>query len=101
MPLGFHVMFDMSIMYIPLVHFRRNSSILNVNLGLPHSSAVKNLLPIQEMLDIQVRSLGQEDTLEEKIATHSSILAWKIPWTEGPDSVTPYSPWGHKESDMT
>ena len=43
MPLGFHVMLDMSIMYIPLVHFRRNSSILNVNLGLPHGSAVKSL----------------------------------------------------------
>ena len=31
-----------------------------------------------------VRSLGQEDTLEKKMATHSSILAWRIPWTEGP-----------------
>ena len=36
-------MLDMSIMYIPLVHFRRNLSLLNVNLGLPHGSAVKNL----------------------------------------------------------
>ena len=33
---------------------------------------------------MQVRSLGQEDTQEEEMATHSSILAWKIPWTEGP-----------------
>ena len=33
---------------------------------------------------IQVRSLGQEDPLEEGMATHSSILAWKIPWTEEP-----------------
>ena len=32
---------------------------------------------------MQVRSLGQEDTQEEEMATHSSILAWKIPWTEG------------------
>ena len=31
-----------------------------------------------------VQSLGQEDTLEEEMATHSSILAWKIPWTEEP-----------------
>ena len=36
-------------------------------------------LPVQEM---QVWSLGREDPLEEKMATHSSILAWKIPWTE-------------------
>ena len=36
-------------------------------------------LPMQEM---QVRSPGQESVLEEEIATHSSILAWKIPWTE-------------------
>ena len=40
---------------------------------------VKNLLAMQE---IWVRSLGQEDTLEKGMATHSSILAWKIPWTE-------------------
>ena len=33
---------------------------------------------------IQVRSLGQEDPLEEGMATHSTILAWKIPWTEEP-----------------
>ena len=34
------------------------------------------------MQEIQVRSLGQEDPLEEEMATHSSILAWRIPWTE-------------------
>ena len=37
---------------------------------------------MQEMQKTQVRFLGQEDPLEEQIATHSSILAWKIPWTE-------------------
>ena len=52
-------------------------------------------LPMQETW---VPSLGQENPLEEEIATHSSILAWKIPWTEEPVG---YSPWGHKESDMT
>ena len=36
---------------------------------------------------MQVRSLGQEDSLEEETATHSSILAWKIPWTEGPSGL--------------
>ena len=42
--------------------------------------------------------LGWEDPLEEGMATHASILAWRIPWTEEPGS---YSPWGHKESDTT
>ena len=45
-----------------------------------------------------VQSLGWEDLLEKEMATHSSILAWKIPWTEKPGV---YSPWGRKESDMT
>ena len=41
-------------------------------------------LPMQE---IQVRSLGREDLLEEDMATHSSILAWRIPWTEEPGEL--------------
>ena len=36
------------------------------------------------ILESQVRSLGQEDSLEKEMATHSSILAWEIPWTEEP-----------------
>ena len=47
---------------------------------------------------MQVWSLGREDLLEEEMATHSSILAWEIPWTE---ELVGYSPWGRKESDMT
>jgi len=43
-------------------------------------------------------SLGQEDPLEKEMATHSSILAWKIPWAEEPGRL---SPWGHKGSDKT
>ena len=46
-----------------------------------------------------VPSLGQEDPLEEEMATHSSISAWKIPWTEEPGGL--HSSWGHKESDAT
>ena len=42
---------------------------------------VKNLPAMQET---QVQSLGQEDLLEKEMATHSSIIAWKIPWTEEP-----------------
>ena len=39
------------------------------------------------MRETQVRSLGQEDPLEKEMATHSSIVAWKIPWTEEPDRL--------------
>ena len=39
---------------------------------------------MQEMQETQVRSLGREDPLEEGMAAHSSILAWRIPWTEQP-----------------
>ena len=46
---------------------------------------VKHLPPMQETW---VRSLGWEDLLEEEMATHSSILAWKIPWTEEPGGAT-------------
>ena len=43
---------------------------------------VKNLPAMQETQETQVLSLGQEDPLEKEMATHSSILAWEIPWTE-------------------
>ena len=45
-----------------------------------------------------VRSLGQEDPLEKGMATLSSTLAWRIPWTEDPVG---YSSWDHKESDTS
>ena len=41
------------------------------------------------MQEIWVRSLGQEDPLEEEMATHSSILTWRIPWTEEPGGLQP------------
>ena len=56
---------------------------------------VKHLPAMQETW---VQSLGREDLLEKEMATHSSILAWKIPWMEEPGS---YSSWGHKELDTT
>ena len=56
---------------------------------------IKNLPAVQET---QFQSLGREGPLEEGMATHSSILARKILWTEKPGG---YSPWGHKESDTT
>ena len=48
---------------------------------------VKNLPAMQETQEMEVWSLGQEDPLEEAIATHSSILAWKSPWTEEPGGL--------------
>ena len=54
---------------------------------------------MQEMLEMQVRSLGQEDPIEQQMATHSSVVFWKIPWTEEPGGL--HSPWGHKELDTT
>ena len=45
---------------------------------------VENLPAMQETQEAQVQSLGQEDLLEEGMATHSSILAWRIPWSEEP-----------------
>ena len=53
-----------------------------VYIGLPPCPAVKNPPAMQEMQETQVRSLGREDTLEKEMATHSSILAWRSPWTE-------------------
>ena len=57
---------------------------------------VKNMPAIQETW---VRSLGWKDPLEKGMATHTSILAWRIPWTEEPGGL--YSPRGRKESDTT
>ena len=54
---------------------------------------VKNLPAMQET---QVSSLSWEDSLQKGMATHSNILAWRMPWTEEPGG---YSPWNHKESD--
>ena len=73
---------------------RLNRTELRSSLSFDMSSqvalVVKNLPPMQET---QVRSLGWEDPLEKKTATHSKILAWEIPWTED------FSTWGCKELD--
>ena len=53
------------------------------NIWVPQCSAVKNP-PAKQMW---VRSLGQEDPLKKGMATHSSILAWEIPWTEEPGGL--------------
>ena len=56
---------------------------------------IKNPCAMQETW---VPSLGYEDPLEKGMATHSSILTWRIPWTE---ELVGYSPWGCKELDTT
>ena len=58
----------------------------------PGGSEVKNLPEVQELQETWVQSLSQEGPLEKGMATHSSILAWRIPWMEEPG----YSPWGHR-----
>ena len=55
--------------------------------GFTGGSAVKKLLAMQETQETRVWSVGQEDPLEEGVATHSSILAWRNPWTEEPGEL--------------
>ena len=53
----------------------------------PMAQQVKNSPPMQKTQEMWVRALSQEDALEKEMATHSSILAWKIPWTKEPGSL--------------
>ena len=59
---------------------------------------VKNPSAVQELQGMQVQSLGQEDPLEREMATHSSILAWRNPWTKEPGGLQSM---GSQESDTT
>ena len=52
--------------------------------GFPSGSVVKTTPAMQDPQEMRAQSLGQEAALEEKMALHSSILAWRIPWTEEP-----------------
>ena len=70
----------------------RNWQALQIMAGFPGGSGVKNSPAKQETW---VQSLGQEDPLEKGMATHSSILAWRISMDRG------YSPWVPKGSDVT
>ena len=58
-----------------------------VGVGCPGGSTIKNPPGMQEMQETWVRSLGWEDPLEESSATHSSVLAWRIPWLEKPGGL--------------
>ena len=64
-----------------------NIRILNVTQGSAHlraSPVAQRLKRLPVMRETQVRSLGPEEPLEKEMVTHSSILAWRIPWTEKP-----------------
>ena len=56
-------------------------------MGFPGDSVVKNPPAVQEPQEMQVQFLGQEDPVEEGMATHSRILAWRIPWIEEPNGL--------------
>ena len=51
------------------------------------SPVAQTVKPLPAMWETRVRSLGQEDPLEKEKATHSSILAWRVPWMEEPDRL--------------
>ena len=59
-----------------------------ISMGLPRwHNGEESACNAGDLQDMQAWSLGQEDSLEEKMATHSSILAWEIPWTEEPGGL--------------
>ena len=58
-----------------------------ITISFPGVSAIKNPPVAQETQETRVRSLGLEDSLEEGMAAHSSILAWRIPWLEEPGGL--------------
>ena len=57
---------------------------MSMYLGFPGGASGKESAAVQEMQETWIQSLGEEDPLEQKITTHSSILAWEIQWTEKP-----------------
>ena len=76
--------------YIYIYHYRI------INWASLVAQLVKSL---PTMWETWFQSLGWEDPLEKEMETHSSILAWRIPWTEKPGGLS--NPWGCKESDTT
>ena len=81
---------------VRLLHLPKHSKGLSsLTQDIWHSLINSNLLMFPAMRETWIQSLGEEDPLEKEMATHSSILAWKTPWTEKPCL------WSHKESDTT
>ena len=86
---------NMRILYLLTLNINICDTQLQVFVASLRAQSVKNLLAMQET---QVQFLGQEDPMEKEMATHSSILAWRIPWTEGPGGLQSM---GSQESNMT
>ena len=70
------------------------NTVMRTKWGFPQAQSAKNPPAMQET---QVRFLGLEDLLEKEVAAHSSVLAWRTPWTQEPGS---YRPRGSQEWDM-
>ena len=69
-----------------IINHQGNANQIVGEQGMLHH-VVKNPPAMQEPQEIWIRSLGQEDPLEEGTATHSSVLSWRIPWTEEPGGL--------------
>ena len=63
------------------------SKLLSLHGASPSGSAVKNMPAVQELQETQVQSLDRKDPAEKGMATHSSILARRVPWTEEPGGL--------------
>ena len=63
---------------------QQSDSLTRIHISILVAQMVRNL---PEIWETQISSLGQEDSLEEEMATHSSILAWRIPWIEEPGGL--------------
>ena len=89
----------------PLYHFTFPSALNRTYLVSLHSCKRASLVAqmvkrLPTMWETWVQSLGREDPLEKEMATHSSIHAWKIPWTKEPGGLQSMA-WGRKELDTT
>ena len=71
------------------------------NEDFPGGSVVKNLLAVKKLQKTQVWSLGHEDFLEKSMATHSSILVWRTPWTEEPGRLQSIGSWRVRHDWLT
>ena len=86
---------NIRILYLLTLNINIHDTQLQVFVASLKAQSVKNLLEMQET---QVQFLGQEDPMEKEMATHSSILAWRISWTEEPGRLQSM---GSQESNMT
>ena len=84
-----------------LFHWSVFLSLWQYHTVLRASLVAQRLKRLPAMWETWVQSLGREDPLEKEMATHSSILAWRIPWTEEPGGLVGYHSRGCKESDTT